>query len=166
MNTRTDHVPLRYLFFLLIGMILVLQIPGEPTHAAPLQQSTISIQMSNPSCDQGRPTSGVCALQFGSLTASGGDPSFSRVEVLVNGKLRIYMGGFFESSAYLTYPMIPGGLAVACGKPNDGGLPNYGKAYSLTANAYMADGTSATDSTTVFCPAFEGKIYFPLVRKK
>ena len=75
----------------------------------------------------------------------------------MNGKLRIYMGGFFESSAYLTYPMVPGGLAVACGRPNDGGSPNYGKAYSLTVNAYMVDGSAATDSMTVFCPAFSLK---------
>jgi hypothetical protein len=166
MNPRTDRIPLRYLFFLLIGLILVLQFPGELTHAAPLQQSSVSIQMSNPSCHQVLPASGECSLQIGSLIASGSDPSFSRVEVLVNGKLRIYMGGFFESSAYLTYPMMPGGLAVACGRPDDGGLPSYGKAYSLTANAFMVDGTSATDSLTVFCPAFDGKIYAPLVRKK
>ena len=166
MSTKANRRRLRYLFFLLIGLLLVLQFPGEPTHAAPLQQSSVSIQISNPNCHQVLPASGACSLQFGSLAVSGSDPSFSRVEVLVNGKLRIYMGGFFESSAYLTYPMLPGGLAVACGRPNDGGLPSYGKAYSLTANAFMADGASATNSTTVYCPAFDGKIYAPLVRKK
>ena len=107
----------------------------------------------------------MCSIQFGSVIASGSDSSFSRVEVLVNGKLRVYMGGFFESSAYLTYPMMPGGLAVACGRSNAGGSPDYGKAYSVTANAYMVDGTSASDSMTVFCPPYDGKTYLPLIRK-
>lgn len=62
--------------------------------------------------------------------------------------------------------MLPGGLTVACGRPNDSGLPNYGKAYSVTANAYMVDGTSASASENVFCPAFDGKTFIPLLRKK
>ena len=99
------------------------------------------------------------------MFASGSDATFSRLEVLVDGKLRVYMGGFFESSAYLTYPMMPGGLTVACGRSNASGLPNYGKAYSVTANAYMVDGTSASDSMTVFCPAYDGVTYLPLIRK-
>jgi hypothetical protein len=156
---------LRRLFILLFGLSLVLQFPGERVQAVPLQATSVSIAMSNPSCVQVRPPSGACSIQVGSLTVSGSDPTFSRLEVLVNGKLRVYMGGFFESSAYLTYPMVPGGLVVACGRPNASGLPNYGRAYSLTANAYMVDGTSASDSMTVFCPAYDGITYLPLIRK-
>lgn len=165
MSTNTHRSRLQRLFFLMIGLVLVLQFAGEPAHAAPLQPTTISIQMSNPTCVEARPASGVCSLQFYSLTATGSDTSFSRVEVLVNGKLRVFMAGFFESTAYLTDPMLPGGLAVACGRPNDGGLPNLGRSYLLAANAYMADGTSASDSMTVFCPAYDGKTYVPVTKK-
>lgn len=157
---------LRRITFLLLGSILVMQFPGEPAQAALLPATSVSIYMSNPACVQVLSTSGACSIQFGSLIASGSAPTFSRLEVLVNGKLRVYMGGFFESSAYLTYPMLPGGLAVACGRPNASGSPNYGRGYLLTANAYMVDGTSATDSVTVFCPAYDGKTYLPLIRKK
>ena len=76
--------------------------------------------MSNPTCVQAPPASGTCSIQIDSLIASGSDPSFSRLEVLVNGKLRVFMGGFFESSAYLTFPMKPGGLKVACGRTERG----------------------------------------------
>ena len=165
MSACTDRMRLRRLFFLLIGLILVLQFPGEPSRAELLQGTSVSVNMSNPTCFQAPPASGSCSIQIGSLSATGSDPSFSRVEVLVNGKLRVYMGGFFEFTAYLVYPMIPGGLVVACGRPNDSGLPNYGRAYLVTANAYMGDGTSSTDSLNVFCPAFEGKIYVPLILK-
>src|SRR5512146_2748206 len=93
--------------FLLLGLLLVAQSPGEVVRAAPLQATSVSITMSNPSCVQVRPPSGTCSIQVGSLIASGSDSTFSRLEVLVDGKLRVYMGGFFESSAYLTYPMVP-----------------------------------------------------------
>jgi hypothetical protein len=166
MTTKEDHMRFQRLFILLIGLILFLQVPGEPSHAAQLQSSSVSINMSNPTCVHILPTSGACSIQIGSLTASGNDQSFSRVEVLVNGKLRVYMSGFFESSAFLAYPMVSGGLIVACGRSNDGGLPNFGRAYLLTANAYMADGTSASSSMNVFCPAFEGVTYFPLILRK
>jgi hypothetical protein len=121
--------------------------------------------LSNPSCVANLPESGVCLIKFNYLTASGSDSSFSRVEVLVNGKLRVHVVGFFESSAFINYQMLPGGLAVTCGRPNDGGLPNFGKSYTLTANAYMVDGTSASDSMAVFCPAYDGKIFLPILRK-
>jgi hypothetical protein len=166
MRKLADRTQLRHLFFVLIGLFLILQFRGETTHAATLQQSTVSIQMSDPTCDQVLSTNGACSIQIDSLTVFGSGPALSRVELLLNGKLRVYMDGFFESSAYLAHQMMPGGLAVACGRPNDGGLANYGKSYSITANAYMADGSSATDSATIYCPAFDGKIYAPLVRKK
>ena len=153
------------LFFLLVGLILVAQVPGESVvQAAPRQATTISASLSNPACVEALPASGVCRIEFGSITASGSDPSFSRLEILINGKLRVYMGGFFESTATLSQRMLPGGLAVACGSPNAGGKPGFGNSYVLTANAFMADGTSASDSMTVYCPAYDGKTYLPLTR--
>jgi hypothetical protein len=151
--------------FLVLGLLLIAQFPDEVVRAAPLQATSISLSMSNPSCVQVQATSGACTLQLGYLVASGSDPSFSRLEVLVDGKLRMYMGGFFESSAYLIPQMLPGGLSVACGRSNSSGKPDYGKAYSVAAKAYMVDGTSASDSMTVFCPAYDGVTYLPLIRK-
>jgi hypothetical protein len=165
MSAGMDHGRLRRLFLLGISLVLIVLFAGEPVRAAPLQASTISLQMSNPSCVQARPASGTCSIEIQSLFASGSDPSFSRLEVLLNGKLRVYLGGFFESSGYLTPRMLPGGLQVVCGRPNDGGLPDYGRSYTVTANAYMADGTSASDSMNVFCPAYEGRTYLPLLHR-
>jgi hypothetical protein len=149
---------------LLAGLLLLMQLSGEPVRAA-LQASSVSISMSNPACVQALPANGMCSIQMDTLVASASDPSFSRLEVLVNGKLRVVMSAFFESSAYLSFPMTPGGLKVACGSTNEGGLPDYGKVYTLTANAYMADGNSATNSASVYCPAFDGNLYLPLIRK-
>ena len=154
-----------HLLLLVVSLFLIFQVPGEFVQAAPLHASTISLTMSNPSCSEAVSSNGACSIEIGNLAASGSDPSFSRIEVLIDGKLRVYMAGFFESTAYLNPPMLPGGLAVKCGRPNSGGSPDYGKAYLLTVNAYMADGTSASDSQNVFCPAFEATIYMPVVHK-
>jgi hypothetical protein len=160
LRTSAHRQRLRRILFLLLGLIPGLQFPSELARAA-----SVSIQMSNPACVQVLPERGTCSIEIGSLTASGSDQTFSRLEVLVDGKLRVYMGGFFESSAFLFYRMMPGGLKVACGRPNDGGLPNYGRSYLLSANAYMADGTSASNSMTVFCPAYDGKTFLPLIER-
>lgn len=165
MSRRMDRRWFWRVFFMLPGLFLVLQFAGGPSHAAPVQTTSVSIHMSNPACVQVVSTSGACSIQVNSLSASGSDQTFSRLEVLVNGKLRAYMGGFFESTAYLGEPMLSSGLGVACGRPGDGGLPNYGKAYLFTANAYMADGTSSSASATVYCPAYEAKIYLPMTRR-
>jgi hypothetical protein len=156
---------LRRPLFLLLGLLLIAQFRGEVVQAAPLQATSVTITMSNPSCVQVRPPSGTCTLQLGYLVASGSDTSFSRLEVLVDGKLRASMGGFFESTAYFVTPMVPGGLLVTCGRSNASGKPDYGKAYSFAANAYMVDGTSASDSMMVFCPAYDGVTYLPIIRK-
>ena len=145
--------------------LLIFQVPGEFVQAAPLHASTISLTMSNPSCSEAVSSNGACSIDISSLAVSGGDPSFSRVEVMINGKLRVYMAGFFESTAYLNPPMLPGGLSVKCGRPNSGGLSGFGQSYLVTVNAYMADGTSASESNTVYCPSFEADIYVPTVQK-
>ena len=163
MKTRAARVRLRRFFCLGLGVILVLLFPGDRAQAVP--SSSVSIALSNPACVQVRSTSGACSIQFNYVIASGSDSTFSRLEILVNSKLRVYMPGFFESFAYLTHSMLPGGLMVACGRSNAGGSPDYGQAYTLTANAYMADGTSATDSTTVFCPAYDGETFMPWLKK-
>ena len=166
MSANVGYRRLRSLIFLLLSLMLIAQFPGEFARAAPPDEAaSISLQMSDPSCEQALLTSGACSIQVDNLTASGSAQPLSRVEVLVNGKLRVYMAGFFESTAFYSYTMVPGGLKVACGGPNDGGLPNYGKAYVVTANAYLQDGTSASNTKTVYCPGYDGKLYLPLIQK-
>jgi hypothetical protein len=165
MNIGANHPWFKRLLPLGIGFALILPFLGQTMRATAFPAATVSLTMSNPTCAQARPASGACSLEMRYVVASGSDQSFSRVEVLVDGKLRVYMAGFFESTAYLTNLMIPGGLSVPCGSPNESGLPNFGRAYVITANAYMADGTSATNSMNVFCPAYDGKFYLPIVQK-
>jgi len=147
---------------LLAGLILLLTFRGESTRVS-AQSVSVSVQLSNPSCVQ---VGSACSIQFGGISASGSDPSFSRLEVLVDGKLRVWAGGFFESTAYLTPRMTPAGLKVACGLPGAGGQAGYGKSHLIAVNAYMADGvTSANAAAAVFCPSFEAKSFLPIAKK-
>jgi len=52
--------------------------------------------------------------------------------------------------------MVPGGLKVACGTPNEGGAgAAYGKVYSVLVEAKTYDGTSmGWGSSGVRCPAY------------
>ena len=168
MSSGQNQARLRRFLFRLVGviaLILVLQTQGDHAHAA-LPSSTITLSMNNPDCTQVLPQSSMCSIEINSLVATASDPTLSRVEMLVNGKLRLEMTGFFESSADLTPLMVPGGLKVVCGLPNAGGLPGFGKVYQVTANAYMADGTSASNTANVACPAYAATTYVPLVRKR
>jgi len=163
MSTGVDRLRVSRFLFLLAALSLALLVPGEQARTAPL--ATISVSMSNPACIQPSPPSGNCSIQIRQLSATGSDATFARVEVSVNGKLRVYMAGFFENSASLTSEMLGKGLAVSCGRPNDGGKPEYGKSYTLAASAYMSGGESASDSATVYCPYFDGKVYLPILRR-
>ena len=86
----------------LLSLVLIFQAPGEAAQAA-----SVTIHMSNPACVQAQPATGSCSIVVSNLSASGSDTSFSRVELLVNGKLRVYEAGFFETSAYFSYSMVP-----------------------------------------------------------
>jgi hypothetical protein len=150
---------------LALGLLLTLSLPGELAHATLQAPAALTVTMSNPVCVEILPASGDCSIEMSSLTASSSAQDFGRLELLVNGKLRLSEYGFFESSAYLSPSMLPGGLKVTCGRANDGGLPDYGRSYSITANAYLTDGSSSSDAATVYCPAFDGSVYLPLIAR-
>jgi hypothetical protein len=89
-----------------------------------------SLPMSNPYCFQ---------------------PDFS-----IDGKLRYRSNAFFENYVTYSYDMIPGGIKVTCGLPNEGGFGAlYGKGYTVDVKAY--DVTNAwvlDDQLLVKCPAY------------
>jgi hypothetical protein len=146
---------LRYLF-LTATLALLLIIPFRSSTAA-----TISLVINNPVCVQPDPASSACYIKTLSAVATGSESSFSQLNVLVDNKLRLSMMGFFEANAYLYSDMLGNGLAVACGRPNASGNPDYGKSYILKITASMSDGANTWGSAVVRCPYYDGKIYLP-----
>jgi len=150
---------LRFLPLILI-LGLLLAIPSGNISA-----STISLDITNPSCVQSQTENSTCYIKAFSIAAYGGDPSFSQLKVFVDGKLRMNMQGFFEANAYLNSDMLGDGLAVACGGPNASGNPDYGKIYTMYVTASMGDGANTWGSAQVRCPYYVGKTYLPGVRR-
>ena len=129
------------LMILLLGLTSALA--GESVHAAP---QAVTMTVSNPYCVQDVETSGACLINLRYFYASTSDSSFNHIEVAINGKVRAYMIGFFEKSAYLNYAMLGKGLKVACGGKNASGIPDMGLQYAVTFSGF------ATGSSPVVLP--------------
>jgi len=117
-----------------------------------------SLPMSNPYCYQPDPTANTCYLnvRYWQATDNGSGNTLSYVLLSVDGKLRYRASTFFESSIYYSYDMVPGGIKVTCGLPNEGGYGSlYGKGYQLQLQAFdYTDNWQLADYMTVKCPAF------------
>lgn len=165
--STSKRLPWHVLREALVVLSLALAMIVPAANAAPIPTATLNLGMSNPSCAEASPQTGMCTLQIRSLTAVGSaGSSLSNVELSVNGKLRLRMIGFFESSAYLDNKMLGDGLYVPCGGKNAGGNPAYGNVYTLSADAYLSDNTHSSASAQLTCPYYEGKTYLPSVRGK
>ncbi|MBN1373300.1 MAG: hypothetical protein JW987_15290 [Anaerolineaceae bacterium] len=158
-NVQTYNRTLRFLSTTIV-LALLLFINNWSTTAA-----TISLDITNPVCVQARSDTGTCYIKAFDISANGSGGSFSQLSVYVNGKLRLNMQGFFESSAYLNADMIGTGLAVACGMPNASGDPAFGNIYTLSVTASMTDGANTWGSAQVRCPYYDGKVFLPNVRR-
>ncbi len=146
----------------ILTAILALAFAGEPVRATP---QSLSLTYSNPYCVQTALKSGTCLIKLRYAQASTTDMSFSHIEVSINGKVRAYVSGFFENSAYLDTSMLGGGLQVACGRQNVSGIPDMGQEYTVGLTAFATDSSSLVDTANVICPYYEGKVYLPIIRK-
>jgi hypothetical protein len=61
--------------------------------------------------------------------------------------------GFFQTSMYIPYNMIPNGYKVTCGPLGAGGNPYLGNAYAYTIRARDSAGLKSANYGTVYCPA-------------
>ena len=152
----------RILLVMLLGLGLTSALTGEPVHAAP---QAITLTVSNPYCIQDVETAGTCWINLRYFYASTSDSSFNHIEIAINGKVRAYMTGFFENSAYLNDAMLGNGLKVACGGKNASGIPNMGLQYAVSLTGFATGSSPVVDVANVNCPYFQGTTYLPLLRK-
>jgi hypothetical protein len=125
---------------------------------AGVPQSITSLPMSNPFCSQPDPSVNQCYLNVRYFQANdnGTGNVLAYVNLSVDGKLRYRSNAFFENFVTYSYDMIPGGIKVACGQPNEGGFGAlYGKAYTIDVKAYdVTNNWVLDDQLAVKCPAF------------
>jgi len=117
------------------------------------------IGTSNPYCYQPDVSRDECYINVRYMQATDNgttSPYLYALEVRVDGKLRYQSSTFFETAIYYSYDMIPNGLKVSCGSPNQGGAGvDYGKVYSLAIQAKSGDGTQmGANYASVRCPAY------------
>lgn len=118
----------------------------------------ISLPMSNPFCFQPDPSVNQCSInvRYWQANDNGGGNILAYVNFSIDGKLRYRSNAFFENFITYSYDMIPGGVKVACGLPNEGGFgPLYGKGYNVDVKAYdVTDVWVLDDQMLVKCPAY------------
>jgi hypothetical protein len=149
--------------FLIIAVLLVLALSGQPSRAS--SPESITLTLSNPTCHQVKSNTGTCYINLRTLSATSDDPTFTHVEIAIDGKVRAYYSAFFEESVYASYAMLGNGLEVTCGLPNAGGDPKSGNIYPVDIIAYLADVPALTDTANVTCPYFVSTNLLPLVSK-
>jgi len=156
---------LRHILILLFALGLLLGFSGEPARATP--QATLTATLNNPYCEQSSPASGSCFINMRALFANASDQTFTNLDVSIDGKVRLRMQTFFETSAYVYASMLGKGLQVACGLPNASGDPAFGHRYQVAYAGYLYGYSTpqASGYANVYCPSFETKVYVPYIQK-
>jgi hypothetical protein len=117
-----------------------------------------SLPMSNPFCSQPDPSVNQCAInvRYWQANDNGTGNVLAYVLFSVDGKLRFRSNAFFENFVTYSYDMIPGGIKVTCGLPNEGSYGTlYGKAYTVDVKAYdVTNNWVLDDQLLVKCPAY------------
>jgi hypothetical protein len=117
-----------------------------------------SLPMSNPYCYQPNPAANQCLVnvRYWQANDDGTGNVLAYVLFSLDGKLAYRSNAFFENFGTYSYDMIPGGIQVTCGTPNEGGFGAlYGKAYAVDIKAFdVTDTWVLDDQLTVKCPAY------------
>jgi hypothetical protein len=126
-----------------------------PESGTPNQPLISFIDSPTVACVQPDPNKNECFINWYYMSVSA-DPNYM---ITMTVKLNDFgfMGrynGFFQTSMYVPYSMNPQGYKVTCGLPNDGGDPNWGKAYSYSIQARDSAGLGSANYGTALCPAY------------
>jgi hypothetical protein len=112
------------------------------------------IDSQTPTCYKPRETSQVCFVEWSyfAVTATASQYLLN-MKVELDGRVRAYYDGFFQTSMYVPAQMFKPGFAVVCGQPGEGGDPRLGRQYGWVVRAEESSGQTATSSGAIFCPA-------------
>jgi len=128
-------------------------------HGVAAQSATLSLTVSNPQCLASQPERNRCSVNIRSVSAVASDSSFSRIEIAIDGKLRLVETGFFENSAYFNPTMVPDGLSVVCGLDGQGGASGFGLIHAVNISATLSGSAPIVDIANVTCPPASDHIF-------
>lgn len=128
---------------------------------------TISfIDSPSPTCYLPAPGTGACYIQWEYLSVTTAASSYIiSMTVAIDGNLRAYHTGFFQTAMTIPGEMTAPGYRVTCGPPGSGGIPGWGNIYAYQIRARDSAGLQAANSGSVRCPADTVMAYLPFVRR-
>ncbi len=129
---------------------------------------TISfIDSPNPTCYRPAPGTGTCYLQWSYLYVTAATSQYViSMTVAIDGEVRAYHAGFFQTYMYVPGEMYGPGFKVTCGFPGASGNPAMGNTYSYVIRARESGGLASANYGSVMCPADVARLYFPLLQKR
>lgn len=106
-------------------------------------------------CYQPDPAKDECLINWYYMAVDAAPNYMISMTVTLNAIGNIaYTSGFFQTSMYIPYNMIPDGYKVACGALGAGGNPYWGNAYAYTIRARDSAGLKSANYGTLYCPAY------------
>jgi hypothetical protein len=110
---------------------------------------------------------GTCYLQWSYLSVSASTSQYIiSMTVNIDGRMRAYHTGFFQTSMYIPGDMLMPGFKVACGWRGVSDTPGLGFSHSYVIRAAETGGLKAANYGTVTCPADVGTVFTPIVLRR
>jgi hypothetical protein len=136
------------------------RLPTRPEAQAP---ALSAIDAPSPTCYCPARNTGRCYIewQYFYVTAAASQYVIS-MTVAIDGQVRAYHGGFFQTAMYVPSDFYGDGFGVSCGRPTAEGL---GNTYDFLIQARETGGGAMETRGTVTCPADVALLYVPLLRR-
>lgn len=124
------------------------------------------IDSPSPTCYRPVPGTGICYIRWSYLQVAATPPEYVvSMTLSIEGRLRAYHGGFFQTTMLVSGEMYGPGFAVTCGRPGSGGQAEMGSTYNYVIRARETGGLGSSNYGAVTCPADVLYIFLPLVQK-
>ncbi len=109
----------------------------------------------------------TCYLQWSYLSVSASTSQYIiSMTVSIDGRIRAYHAGFFQTSMYIPSDLLTPGFKVACGWRGASGAPGLGYSYDYVIRAAETGGLKAANYGTVTCPADAGTVFMPIITRR
>jgi len=143
-------------------VILESQTQGEnsreisaPAGEAPKEPNISFIDSPSSTCYQPDPAKDECFINWYEMSVSASPSYMISMTVQLNSIGNVARTqGFFQTSMYVPYNMVPNGYKVACGALGAGGNPYWGNAYAWTIRARDSANLGSANYGTTYCPAY------------
>lgn len=128
--------------------------PHREAGAAPGVPSISFIESPTAACYGPLSAINACYIQWSGLSVSATSPQYiERMTVSIDGRIRAFYSGFFQTSMYVPPEMHSEGFRVACGTVGASGDPDSGFHYAYEIRARETGGQSTANYGTAICPA-------------